>query len=126
MSDLRQTIYTLLTSSTDLSDLVGSNIYYNVLPQNFKGNVDSVVFSINTIETIRDLEGNVLYKTKNCNIKINSKKQENIYNILDVIEEIITECNVLTTENNEVDDEIFWDEISQWFTLNFSFELNDF
>ena len=126
MNTLKTTMYNLLTGSTDLTDIVGDNIYYNVVPQNLKNTTDSVVFALNTTNTVRDLEGNILYKDKNCNIKINGQTQEDIYNILDIIEELISECNTLKTENAEVDDEPFWDEISQWYTLNFDFEVNDF
>jgi hypothetical protein len=123
---LRQTIFSMLTTSTDLTDLVGDNIFYNVVPQNLNNERPSVVFALSTAETMRDLQGEVMYKVKNCNIKINAKYQEDIYDILDVVEEIINECDLLKTQTSETDDEPFWDEISQWYTLNFDFQLNDF
>lgn len=126
MNNLKTTISDLLNGSTELVALVGDNIYYNVAPQNLKNTSGSLVFSLSTTNTVRDLEGNIMYKDKICLIKINSKTQENIYNILDVVEELISECGVLETENGEVDTEPFWDTESQWFTLNFDFSLNDF
>lgn len=122
-SDVKQTVYNALVGDASLAAISGTDIYYNVLPDRFNVQNPAVTLVVRTGETIRDLEGDILYKSKNVNIRMYSNDQEIIYNLLDNIERI---SDTLAYENKEVDDDPFWDETLQWFILDMDFEMNEF
>lgn len=120
---LRNTVYSTLIADSSLSTLVGTNVYYNILPLNYSS-PKAVIFNLQTNETFRDLLGNVIYKDKNCNIKAVSTRLDSIYDIADVVYNIIE--NSLEYSDLETDDEPFYDDERKLFTLNIDFRIKDF
>ena len=121
--NVKQTVYNALVDSSALTDIVGSDIYYNMLPDRFNVQNPAVSFAVRTQETVRDLEGGILYKTKTVNIRCHSQNQEQCYDMLDAVENA---ADQLKYENREVDEEPFWDEVLQWYILDMNFEMNEF
>ena len=122
-TDTKQTVYTALSGDSGVTALVGTNIYYNYLPDRHPVAQDAITLVVRTDSTVRDMCDTILYKQKNVNIRIYSQDQENLYTILDAVESVVDELDYADLES---DDEPFYDEQIGWFVMDMNFQMNEF
>lgn len=124
-TNLKEGIYTALLGDATLSGLIGSNVFYGTLPENWPNSSDCIVFTLRTTETYRDLSGgSIIGKLKQLDIKVNSINLSALYDIADAAEDAVTSNFDFVT--NEIDDEPFWDPDLDWYTITLSIEINEF
>lgn len=86
---MREEIYQVLSENTELTTLVGSNIYFLLLPENFDMSNTGMFFNVSKGEQIKDLSGFVLQTEYNLSITIVSMLSTILMSVANTIEDIL-------------------------------------
>jgi hypothetical protein len=125
MATFNEEIYSILTGTTAITDLVGTDIYYEAAPENKLKSVDCVVYGSNIAQSyntvILDNYGDEYY----LYIKITSKDAINIYTIAQAIKDKLKTVDTTNIRSIVFDrDQYLWSDEERIHILNLDFTVD--
>jgi len=117
---IKQDIYDALTASTALTEIVGTNIFYNVV-DDMPETVPCVLMVVRVLRTEKEMTGEVIARVYGVNIKCVSASQEEVYSIVEAVEAATLSLGTA----NETDEEPVYEPEINLFTMNIDFEIID-
>lgn len=116
--NIRKKISDALVADQDLVDLVGGEIHFYLLPDNFRSS-KALLFNVSISEAVKDLEGRPISKTYSVNFTIISKKTEYLNDIALAVEAIMLDMGA----GDQSEDEPAYDSELDVYVLEKNFEL---